>query len=182
MEKELRAKEVPITEDTTLHEWDLITCLQQVGGKSVQIVWRMLSARQDGNEEMIEIQEMSRDGVAIKEDKRIRIWVPLEYLIENEFCLLQDKSYDEMDWPRTLDRAVSKLKSQFDQNQLLEVRQMSQDDFLSRYLGSGVWIRNYFGLWRGNFELLLDCDESNPEPDHVSTVILKELWQSMQNK
>jgi len=57
----------------------------------------------------------------------------------------------------------------------------------------GLWIRNTYGLWRGNRELLADCarlgdpGDGSPEgahpridPDHASSLILGAAWDRLQ--
>jgi hypothetical protein len=177
----LNAKWVPITNETTLHENDLINFLEVVKGEKCVVTYRVLGNEHDYFEGMVPIQEISRAGKALKENERIITSVSFKIFIEKEFQLLLDKSYDHTFWPKSLDEAVSKLKSQFTEDQLLEIQLLSKEEFETKHLWLGSWIRNYFGLWRGNFALLLDCDESNPLPDNVSDIIRNKLWESLQS-
>ncbi|MEX1013830.1 MAG: DUF6794 domain-containing protein [Candidatus Paceibacterota bacterium] len=177
---QIDAKWVPITNETTLHENDLINCWEVIDEEKCLVVYRVLGPKSKYFEGMIPIREMSRAGKVLTKNERMTASVPFDHFIKNKSSLLVDKSYDQMNWPKSLNEAVSKLRSQFTEKQLLEIQQLSKEEFELRYLGVGSWIRNQFGLWRGNFNLLLDCDELNPEPDNVSNVILEKLWESLQ--
>ncbi|MHA1918479.1 MAG: DUF6794 domain-containing protein, partial [Promethearchaeota archaeon] len=43
------------------------------------------------------------------------------------------------------------------------------------------WVRNEFGLWQGNDELLKSCAKKDPliHPDDVSSIIIEELWKKL---
>jgi len=66
---------------------------------------------------------------------------------------------------------------------------MSRRDLISLHHGFGTWIRNNFGLWRGNRSLLLDCERIEKprshrirgmmHPDDASTTITRALWRSL---
>lgn len=177
---QLDAKWIPITNEITLHENDLLDCWKVIDGEKCLVIYRVLGDKSEYLEGMVPIQEMSRSGKALKENERNTVSVPFNHFIENKFSLLLDKSHDQMNWPKSFGEAVLKLKLQFTEKQLLEIQQLSKEEFDSKYLTVGYWIRNHFGLWRGNFTLLLDCDKSNPEPDHVSEVIIEKFWKYLQ--
>lgn len=43
----------------------------------------------------------------------------------------------------------------------------------------GRYIRNQFGLWNGNNDILTTCGCKNVHPDNASIVILIALWQNL---
>jgi hypothetical protein len=46
----------------------------------------------------------------------------------------------------------------------------------------GQRIRNEFGLWAGNTELLSSCGSETMHPDHASRVILRALWEKLRKE
>jgi hypothetical protein len=58
------------------------------------------------------------------------------------------------------------------------VRDTKKEDLISFHHGWGTEIRNNFGLWRGNTNLLADCRAE--EPDGASMVIIEAVWQRLQ--
>ncbi len=61
-------------------------------------------------------------------------------------------------------------------------RDTPRDQLLGRFHhGLGTGIRNEFGLWRGNTELLADCGHPEMHADAASSVILKAVWNKLHN-
>jgi hypothetical protein len=58
------------------------------------------------------------------------------------------------------------------------VRETKKEDLISFHLGWGTGIRNDFGLWRGNTNLLADCHTTVPED--ASMVIIEAVWKKLQ--
>jgi hypothetical protein len=176
MNTKLDAKILPITNETVLHENDLVSAQQIIDGNECFCTWQVLGTEHDFFEGMIPLKEVARDGRALEKHSQVIISLSIEFIIENGFRVLVDKSNDHEYWPKTKEEAFEKLIPLLSEEALMEIASISLDDFLMEYCTIGSWIRNYFGLWRGNYQLLLDCDSENPEADNVSTVILSELW------
>ena len=85
-----------------------------------------------------------------------------------------------MFWPKNLNEAISKLRLEYSVEQLDEISRMTYDEFEDKFLFLGTWIRNYFGLWRGNYDLLITCDKDDASADNVSSIIMKEFYNSLQ--
>jgi hypothetical protein len=62
------------------------------------------------------------------------------------------------------------------------IRYIAEEQLPSLHFSLGNYIRNGFGLWEDNEELLKACcpDNSFRNADDASTVIIKALWQKLQ--
>ena len=93
-------------------------------------------------------------------------------------------------WPTSVDDAVRIVVLQLGPDWKSRIRATTRTKAQSFHFTLGRWIRNSFGLWRGNVELLADCarrlhelDESNDVSCHLpidgdlaSSVILGAVW------
>jgi len=65
-----------------------------------------------------------------------------------------------------------------------KVRATPEDELIFFHLDWGMGIRNDYGLWSGNTQLLKSCAAlvpgTEPEPDPVSMVIIKRIWAKLQ--
>ena len=76
-------------------------------------------------------------------------------------------------------------------DQLDAIRHMSEGELITLHFGLGMYIRNGFGLWQRNDDLLESCcsEIDDPwlrrivmhEPDKASEVIVKALWERLQS-
>jgi hypothetical protein len=79
-------------------------------------------------------------------------------------------------WPRTVEEAVGRLQAEVDRNRLNEFK--SRAEFVGRaYWVLGMYVRNEFGLWRGNRALLADCGVK--DADAASSMILARYWDAV---
>jgi len=101
---------------------------------------------------------------------------------ENEF----------LDVPKTVSQAVERLMTIMEPEMKAEVAELAEKDLVNLHYGLGSDIRNGFGLWNDNQELLDDClrlgrsplyatEPGEPvavriHPDDASMVILRSLW------
>lgn len=53
-----------------------------------------------------------------------------------------------------------------------------EEDLISLHFSWGLNIRNEFGLWEGNDELIKSCGEI--EPDGASGTIIDAVWRALQ--
>jgi hypothetical protein len=81
--------------------------------------------------------------------------------------------------PTTTEAAVRALVSLVPQDEQIRIVAMTQDDLGSLHLSLGQWIRNYFGLWKGNVALLHATGAG--DPDGASEVIIKAFWQRLRD-
>jgi hypothetical protein len=116
-----------------------------------------------------------------------------------------DPSGSGQDWPRTLDEAVGRLARTLSQAEKEEIAVLTEADLIGLHFGLGMRIRNEFGLWQDNRDLLMDCQrikfkdspaipkdwfpeewfEETPElsekwlliqPDDASGLIIRAIW------
>jgi hypothetical protein len=84
--------------------------------------------------------------------------------------------------PKSVEEAVGVLKKILSQEDQAEIASMCEDDLIEMHFGLGMWIRNAFGLWGGNKELLASCGDPDMHPDYASSVILQALWESLRRE
>lgn len=79
--------------------------------------------------------------------------------------------------PETVRETVNLLLISLSDENRQAIRSMPEEELISLHFGLGAGIRNEFGLWKDNKELLKLCGKENP--DDASTVIIKALWQRL---
>lgn len=86
------------------------------------------------------------------------------------------------EYPKTVHEAIKRLALELSDKDKLAIQNSSEEDLVMFHLGLGNYIRNELGLWKRNEELLRDClpETKEPNPDDVSTIIIKALWKSLQ--
>ena len=84
------------------------------------------------------------------------------------------------DWPRSVDEAATRILGTMSEADKQRVRATKKDDLIQFHHGWGTGIRNDFGLWGGNKELMADCHAANP--DDASMVIIEAVWQRLQKQ
>jgi len=50
--------------------------------------------------------------------------------------------------PETLETAVQRLRAVLSEEDQTRIRMMRREELFQLHFGLGMWIRNYFGLWR----------------------------------
>ena len=83
------------------------------------------------------------------------------------------------DTPTTVTAAVQRLQKVVSQKDRATIAAMSEEDLASLHFGLGLFIRNNFGLNKGNSELLQATGAW--DPDDASGVIIRAFWQSLRN-
>ena len=81
--------------------------------------------------------------------------------------------------PTTVDAAVRILRGLVPVEEQEKITLLSEDQLLSLHFGLGQWVRNYFGLWGGNPELLKATGET--DADDASGVILHKFWLALRD-
>ena len=124
-----------------------------------------------------------KNGFVLKPDKRERLTFLFNDLIKGEFKLLIDITNDRSHFPKTIDEASNRLIGVFSIEELLKVKNIPWEEYrIEAHMGTAVWLRNYFGLWRGNWDLILDSGIESMDPDDVSSMILHDFWNKIQVK
>lgn len=94
------------------------------------------------------------------------------------------------DWPSTLTAAVDRLMATMSADELAALRDIPEGNLIMYHFSLGMYIRNAFGLWQENDDLLASCfpDVTDPymlmiikhDPDRASGVIIDTLWKRLQ--
>lgn len=88
----------------------------------------------------------------------------------------------EPQYPKSVDEAVELLLTKISDEDRHAIRKMAEQELSLLHFSLGNLIRNGFGLWENNEELLKACcpDNSFRNADDAFTVIIKVLWQRLQ--
>ena len=91
---------------------------------------------------------------------------------------------EEANYPKTVAEAVDRLLSTLSEKEKEDIKNMSKNDLIDLHFGLGTYIRNAFGLWKENEELLKECCPTYHIyfPDDVSGVIIEALWEKLREK
>lgn len=71
-----------------------------------------------------------------------------------------------MNYPTTIDEAVDILQHILLDEEKKIIKNMSEDDLIELQFGLGMAIRNNFGLWAENYELIADCKTKDADVLH----------------
>ena len=81
--------------------------------------------------------------------------------------------------PTTVDAAVRILRALVPVEEQAKITSLTEDQLLSLHFGLGQWVRNYFGLWGSNADLLRATGETHA--DDASSVILHKFWLALRD-
>jgi tetratricopeptide (TPR) repeat protein len=132
------------------------------------------------NQNIITVQKMAINGEPLKVKQRVVTTFKFEDFVNNKSSILIDETNDKDDWPKTLPDAIKQLLEIYDEAELNSISQMSWSEFQMKYFtygGVDQWLRNNFGLWRGNYDLLLDSKIDKIDADNASISILYHFWE-----
>jgi hypothetical protein len=96
--------------------------------------------------------------------------------------------------PKTVEAAVHRLLSEMSAHEKEELKQISRERLGVYHFSLGLYIRNNFGLWHENNELIKSCAMAKRksgdcmyddgllflDPDDCSGVIIEALWERLQ--
>ena len=87
------------------------------------------------------------------------------------------------EWPRTVEEAVDRLLSSMSEEDKQSLKNTPKKDLIMFHFGLGQYIRNEFGLWQGNTELLKSCEKESffVHPDEFSSIIIEALWKKLRD-
>lgn len=86
---------------------------------------------------------------------------------------LSEVEMEAPDWPTTTTQAVMLIAEELTDGDKSAIATLRQRDMTQYHHGLGTYVRNRFGLWRGNMELL--DSTGTKHPDDASQVILEQL-------
>ena len=84
-------------------------------------------------------------------------------------------------YPKTIEEAVDILISSMPEGDREKLINMPEEDLINLHFGWGDRIRNAFGLWEGNEELLKACGSESGNPDGASMVIIRAAWKRLRS-
>lgn len=84
-------------------------------------------------------------------------------------------------YPKTLEEAVDQFISSMSEGDMEKLINMPEEDLINLHLGWGDGIRNSFGLWAGDEELLKACGSESLHPDSASMVIIRAAWKRLRS-
>lgn len=86
----------------------------------------------------------------------------------------------ESEWPRIVEAAVDRMLSAMTAKQRELMQETAHANLIRFHDNLGRWIRNQFGLWRGNKELMGACGFLHP--DDCSMVIIDACWERLRSE
>lgn len=82
-------------------------------------------------------------------------------------------------FPTSIDEAASLLQLQINENEKAELLAINDESALHQFHFSlGLYVRNHFGLWSEDSELMKKADWSE-DADEVSHQIIVSLWRKL---
>ncbi len=94
-----------------------------------------------------------------------------------------DKIKEPAKPPKTVDEAVKRLISDMSLKDRTIVGNMAEVELSLLHANLGEYIRNEFGLWSGNQDLMASCcffaKKEKVQEDEVSSIIINELWKRL---
>jgi hypothetical protein len=178
MDYEINSEIVPLSFGTQLSKGDIIILWNKQDDQHFQYIVEHTTTR------YILAKKMSSKGIPIKVEERKTFKFTPETFQNNKLFLITDKTNDKHLWPTTLPNAILKLKLLYNNQELSLIKLMTWpqfDDQYNQFGGLSMWIRNYFGLYRGNFDLGLDCKIEEPSADNASSIIVYYFWEHIKD-
>ena len=83
-------------------------------------------------------------------------------------------------WPTTVKETVDDIILKMSDESKELIRTTKKEDLIRFHHGWGMGIRNYYGLWRGNTQLIWSACAKQCHPDHASMVIIEAVWRRLQ--
>lgn len=93
----------------------------------------------------------------------------------------EEKMLSPSNWPTTMDATAKDIIKSLSAKNKEIVRNTKKEELIMFHHGWGTGIRNHYGLWRGNAQLLKDvCGKEDCDPDHASMLIIEKVWELLQ--
>ena len=87
------------------------------------------------------------------------------------------------DFPKTLDEAVNRTINGLSDENKLYIRSVPKSYLIIFHRGWGRGIRNAYGLWQNNYQLLESCakkaGKKSIHPDSASSIIINNVWEKL---
>jgi hypothetical protein len=89
----------------------------------------------------------------------------------------QSDLLDAEHWPVTMDATIHDLLLHLPAS---ETSKLNRENLISAYPDLGLYIKNRYGLWRGNDQLILSACGARCHPDDAAMKIIEALWRKLQ--
>jgi hypothetical protein len=120
------------------------------------------------------------DGLRILEQV-VQIFIDEEN--ESKVELENYKKSRSLTPPKTVEEAVDRLIDELSLKDKTTIGNLGEDELINLHINLGEYIRNEFGLWSGNKDLLSSCcaiaKMDKVHEDTASTIIIEELWKGL---
>lgn len=92
-------------------------------------------------------------------------------------------SNQNQEWPKSIEEAVDRLLKLLSKEDVQSLKNAKEEDLIKYHFSLGALIRNEFGMWKGNDELLKSCMKKRQfaHPDEVSSIIIEAVRKKLQN-
>ena len=85
--------------------------------------------------------------------------------------------------PKTVDQAVDRLIDELSSKDKTTISNLAEDELINLHINLGEYIRNEFGLWSGNEDLMSSCctiaKTDKIHEDTASKIIIETLWERL---
>lgn len=115
------------------------------------------------------------------EVSKILLWhIELEKELKAILKQKERVSNEERKRPKTVEEAVDLLFTLISDETKQQIKNTTEENLPDLHFGLGAGIRNEFGLWKDNKELLKACGKEHP--DDASSVIIKALREKLKDE
>jgi hypothetical protein len=83
-------------------------------------------------------------------------------------------------WPTDIEQAVARLMTELPETEKREIRATEKNRLFKLHSRLGLYIRNFYGLRRGNHALMRATGKT--DPDDASMVIIQALWRRLNDQ
>ncbi len=131
-----------------------------------------------------QLEELVDNNQDLSEAKKVE----LVKLIVSKWEASQPKQENEMPpeklkvLPKTLDEAVALILKDMSPENINTIKNTKRNDLIKYHHGWGTGIRNSFGLWQDDSELLQSICSTRCHPDDASMKIIEAVWDKLHNK
>jgi hypothetical protein len=83
------------------------------------------------------------------------------------------------DWPTTVQQTVQDILAHMSPDEQGEIRNIKREDLIRYHFNWGTGVRNRYGLWRGNAELIISACGQPCHPEDASMKIMEAVWDAL---
>lgn len=102
---------------------------------------------------------------------------------ESKIEIEKSKKGRPLEPPKTVEEAVDRLIDELSLKDKTTIGNMAEDELINLHISLGEYIRNEFGLWSGNDDLMSSCCAiakiDKISEDTASTIIIEKLWERL---